>query len=247
MEIYENAWQEAMRRFNYGWRPDKLLGSENVKLLKAEKMNWRGLGLSLAPADISGWEVCGSRSPECTKYCLFETGRGSRNMTRHDGSNPIWMGRIFRTIWFFKARKEFMNRLIHEIDQNQDAAIRLNVFSDWQWERQTPNIFDLFPDTQFYDYTKHFKRMFRARSKNYHLTFSLHENNQNQAHQVLEAGYNVAAVLKGLPQTLFNHPVIDGDEHDLRFLDPSPVVVGLRPKGLLKTSTTEFIHVPEAA
>lgn len=247
MSVYDNTWHEAMRRFNMGWRPAKLLGSENVKLKKAEKMNWRGLGLSLAPANISGWEVCASRSPECTEHCLFTSGRGGKQFIPKDGVHKVWMGRIFRTIWFFKARDEFIRRLMHEIDRNQDAAIRLNVFSDWQWERQFPQIFSEFPNVQFYDYTKHFNRMFRKRPANYHLTFSLHENNHNQAQQVLEAGMNVASVVTHLEGTLFGFPIIDGDEHDLRFLDPAPVVVGLRPKGSLRTIETEFINVPEAA
>jgi len=234
MDIYDNARREAEARFVAGWRPQKLLSNENVKLRKSSKKNWKGLGLSLAPADISGWEVCASRSPECTKHCIFTSGRGAEHFVRRDGSNPIWMGRIFRTIWFFRARDEFMAQLRKEISRNQDAAIRLNVFSDWQWERQFPEIFRDFPDTQFYDYTKHHKRMFRDRPSNYHLTFSLHENNEHYAREVLRAGMNVAAITDEIGGSLFGFPVIDGDDHDLRFLDPSPCVVGLRAKGSLK-------------
>ena len=207
----------------------------------------RGLGLSLTPANISGWEVCASRSPECTRHCLFTSGRGAAHFTRRDGSHPVWMGRIFRTIWFFKARDEFMDRLVHEIDRNRDAAIRLNVFSDWQWERQRPNIFEAFPEVQFYDYTKHFKRMFRPRPANYHLTFSLHEENRHLAPSVLGAGMNVAVVTPNPCGMVFGHRVIDGDEHDLRFLDPAPMVVGLRPKGTLRGTKSRFVQVRNAA
>jgi hypothetical protein len=35
----------------------------------------------------------------------------------------------------------------------------------------------------------------------------------------------------GLPATWHDYPVIDGDTHDLRHLDPKGVVVGLSPKG----------------
>jgi len=247
MNLHDIAWREAMRRFNMGWRPQKLLGSENVKLRKAETKNWRGLGLSLAPANISGWEVCASRSPECTKHCLFTSGHGQAHLVRKTGIQTAWMGRIFRTIWFFKDRQSFMNRLIHEIDSNQDAAIRLNVFSDWQWERQRPNLFAMFPEVQFYDYTKHYKRMFRLRPTNYHLTFSLHEANTHLAGPVLAAGMNVAVVTPTPHGTIFGHSIIDGDEHDLRFLDPAPVVVGLRPKGSLRGTASGFVHLEQAA
>lgn len=243
MDLYDNARREAEARFAAGWRPSSLLGKENVKLKKAEKLNRRGLGLSLAPAQVSGWETCASRSPECTKHCLFTSGRGAPYFSRKDGSNPIWMGRIFRTIWYYRARDEFMAQLRKEVSRNQDAAIRLNVFSDIQWERQFPELFTDFPNVQFYDYTKHFKRMFRDRPSNYHLTFSLHENNQDQAGEVLQAGMNVAAITDSIGGTLFGFPVIDGDDHDLRFLDPTPSVVGLRPKGSLKSG--DFIYETE--
>jgi hypothetical protein len=246
MEKYALARQEAEARFEAGWRPQKLLAAENVKLRKAEKFNWRGLGLSLAPADVSGHEVCASRSPNCTQHCIFSSGHGFRHQ--------VQMGRIFRTIWFFRDRKGFMTKLLGEIQRNQDAAIRLNVFSDIQWERQFPEIMGDFPETQFYDYTKHFKRMFRGRPSNYHLTFSLHEKNEHQAREVLDAGMNVAAVTDQREGKLFGYPVIDGDEHDLRFLDPSPVVVGLKAKGSLRTDpdqemsyVTEIFKLPAAA
>jgi hypothetical protein len=257
MDTFENARREAEARWAAGWRPKSLLGSDNVKLQKASKKNWRGLGLSLAPADVSGFEVCASRSPECTKHCIFTSGRGAPHFTRKDGSNPIWMGRIFRTLWWFRARDEFKAQLHKEISRNQDAAIRLNVYSDIMWERQFPEIATDFPNTQFYDYTKHFNRMFRDRPDNYHLTFSLHENNQSQAKKVLQAGMNVAAITDEIGGSLFGFPVIDGDDHDLRFLDPTPCVVGLRAKGSLKTdlnkemvyeTTRETMElVPEAA
>jgi hypothetical protein len=44
--------------------------------------------------------------------------------------------------------------------------------------------------------------------------------------------------------TWWNHPVIDGDDHDARFLDPKGVVVGLRAKGLACVDTTGFVIRP---
>lgn len=236
-----DAWAEAQARFESGWRPARLLG-DNTKLVKGEKFGYRVLGLSLAPADVSGYEVCASRSDACTEHCIFTSGRGI--MFR------VMWPRIFRNIWFFKDRESFMAQLFKEIESNSDAAIRLNVFSDWQWERQKVkgyrNLMEAFPDTQFYDYTKHFKRMFRpGMPENYHLTFSLHENNQHQAKQVLVEGKNVAAVVNKKEGQLFGFPIIDGDTHDLRFIDPTPSVVGLSPKGsMTKDTSTEMIYEP---
>jgi hypothetical protein len=59
----------------------------------------------------------------------------------------------------------------------------------------------------------------------------------------LAKGYNVAAVFgHGQPETFMGHRVIDGTEHDLRHLDPSPVIVGLDPKGQkAKNDTSGFV------
>jgi len=86
-----------------------------------------------------------------------------------------------------------------------------------------------------YDYTKHFKRMIKylkgSMPSNYHLTFSRNEANDFQTTQVLKAGGNVAVVFrKELPATYKGFKVIDGDLHDLRFLDDKNVVVGLKEK-----------------
>lgn len=47
----------AEERYNSGWRPARLLTGGNTKLEKSE----RTIGLSLAPANTSGHEVCVSK------------------------------------------------------------------------------------------------------------------------------------------------------------------------------------------
>jgi hypothetical protein len=65
----------------------------------------------------------------------------------------------------------------------------------------------------------------------------------------LNAGHNVAVVFstkKGfdLPSEYKGKKVIDGDKHDLRFLDPKGVIVGLRAKGPARQDESGFvIHV----
>ena len=46
---------------------------------------------------------------------------------------------------------------------------------------------------------------------------------------------------KVLPTHWQGFPVINGDENDLRFLDPKGVVVGLTAKGKAKTDTSGFV------
>jgi hypothetical protein len=52
---------------------------------------------------------------------------------------------------------------------------------------------------------------------------------------------NIAAVFKTVPATYMGLPVIDGDETDLRFLDPKGVIVGLKAKGKAKKDTSGFV------
>ena len=63
-----------------------------------------------------------------------------------------------------------------------------------------------FPNVQFYDYTKIFKRMKAYVNgqlpSNYHLTYSLNEDNKELAFEVLKMKGNISAVFrKYLPKT----------------------------------------------
>ena len=65
------------------------------------------------------------------------------------------------------------------------------------------------------------------------LTFSRSERNETDCLRVLNAGGNVAVVFRRppFPRLFWGYPVIDGDANDLRFLDRSPCIVGLKAKG----------------
>ena len=106
-------------------------------------------------------------------------------------------------------------------------------------------IFSAFPYVQFLDYTKNPRRFDRALPANYHLTFSRSEENESTCVELLARGVNVAAVFRNVPDTWNGHAVINGDAHDLRFLDPRGergIVVGLTPKGnKAKRDTSGFV------
>ena len=115
-----------------------------------------------------------------------------------------------------------------------------------QWEKIAPSLFTDFPNILFWDYTKISKRMDDKLPENYHLTFSQAENNRDDALGHTRTGKSVAVVFrvkKGmpLPESYHGRPVIDGDGHDLRFIDPRGVVVGLRAKGRAFHDTTGFV------
>ena len=59
---------------------------------------------------------------------------------------------------------------------------------------------------------------------------------------VAERGGNIAAVFSDkLPKTYIGKKVINGDDSDLRFLDPKGVIVGLSAKGKGKKDLTGFV------
>ena len=262
-----SARAEARSKFSAGYRP-RLLSNGNIKLRKRGTIaeEWFITGLSLAPAKISGYNMCAGSSPECRKFCLFGTGMAPEFMHKQSvGHNSIWATRIVKTLWYMEDRLSFMDRLVLQIGnlakKHDRLGIRLNVFSDRPWETQQVhvdqiqakragvrpgvyrNLMEVFPQVQFYDYTKILKRLDQWHlPANYHLTFSLCEDNTLDATRALFKGYNVAAVMDEMPDRFLGHRVIDGDEHDLRFLDPTPVVVRLKPKGALARSDSPFVQ-----
>jgi hypothetical protein len=230
----------------------KLLTVGNPKLLKGEKKGYLSFVLHLAPADLSGKEVCPKRTAGCTAACLNTAGRGGI-MKKGETTNKIQEARIRRTKLFFEDREKFFNDLTNDIDGAITKAkkmglipvFRLNGTSDLAWEKYEVNgtglnIFQIFPEVQFYDYTK-----VRGRKvsdiKNYHLTFSKADGNDMDVRLALSAGMNVAVVFKVVPSTYLGRKVINGDETDLRFLDESNVVVGLKAKGKAKKDETGFV------
>ncbi len=223
----------------------KLLTTQNYKTTKGEKLGIMTGILYLAPAKISGYEVCPRRSEGCTKSCLYSAGRGA--------FNTVQKSRVAKTKMFFEQRDAFMDQLRKDIKslvnkaskQNMVPAIRLNGTSDIEWTRL--GIIDEFPDVQFYDYTKVLNRVTKERPSNYHITFSKNESNEVECLAAIKAGVNVAVVFdtkKGedLPKTWNGAPVYDGDDTDVRFLDPKGgYVIGLRAKGKARKDQTGFV------
>ena len=228
----------------------KLLSTANPKIQKGTKLGFLSFILHLAPADLSGKEVCPKRTAGCTAACLNTAGRGGM-FKRGENTNVIQKARIRKTKMFFEQRDEFMAQLVKDIKLGIKQAaklgltpcFRLNGTSDLSWEKYTvdgKNIFQLFPDVQFYDYTKVLGRKV-ADYKNYHLTFSAADGNDADVNKAIAQGMNVTVVFDKIPETYKGKPVFNADETDLRFLDPKGVVLGLKAKGRAKKDTTGFV------
>lgn len=219
----------------YADRPELLTRPDGQPKLR--KSIRPAYGLHLAPADMSGWDLCIWRTPLCTENCVLATGGRSRFA-------PIRKARVAKTRFLADHPQAFITLLDHEIraavKRHDGIDVRLNVASDLRWERFAPALVNI-PGARAYDYTKAPASQ-RDPGSGYDLTFSVSEKPTavREALEWLQSGGNVAAVFerpsKGswdglLPDTFLGFDVIDGDATDSRIDDPDGTVVGLRAKG----------------
>jgi hypothetical protein len=229
---------------------------DSAKAVKAQSYGWLNGIHYMAPATMAGvGNLCPHASPACAAACLGWTS-GQAGMVKHDEDlNNVRRSRIEKAVRFMRDRQNYLGDMCHSVIKAERKAshmglqlcLRLNGSTDIAWEGMKfgdafgtywhgRNLYTAFPTIQFVDYTKSKKRaLAHARGElpaNLHLTFSRSETNEADCLDVLNAGGNVAVVFATIPETWHGFPVIDGDAHDLRHLDPKGVVVGLSPKGL---------------
>lgn len=139
-----------------------------------------------------------------------------------------------------------INKLKREAKRkNLQAVVRLNGTSDIEWEKIKVageyTIFDLFPDLQFYDYTKSPNR--KDLPSNYDLTFSYSgvDSFIKFNRQALSNNMRIATVFKIIPSEFMGRQVINGDDHDARFIEDKNLVIGLKAKGKARQDKTGFV------
>jgi hypothetical protein len=271
----------------------KLLTIGNTKTVKGETLGYLTFILHLAPFWQSGYNACPMASSGCAAACLNTAGMGGI-IKIGETTNPIQEARVRKTKMFFESRDEFMTQLVKDIKsaikmakkRNYTPVFRLNGTSDIRWETVSvdgyDNVMTMFPNIQFYDYTKIPNR--RNLPNNYNLTFSRSESNESHVLTALQNNMNVAVVfrkggakvkkiytmeqrlaakakreaapkksktnkgskprkidLSWVPETYLGASTFNGDDSDLRFLDPKGVVVALIAKGDAKYDTSGFI------
>jgi hypothetical protein len=260
MSIYDTSdlWAhvagivETVPLFNK--KPSQLLSiSADSKTIKGEKYG-RLTGIIYgSPANecSPNWTMCAMAiTAQCDKDCLRWAGRGKMPSVTH--------GRIRKTLFLKQHQDEFMAVLVKNINslitkaknKRLEPAVRLCGTWDVKFENiyfwhngEYVTIFDVFPNLAFYDYTKDPSRKV---PKNYHLTFSYSGAEKFQkvmAKQLRKnPAVNIAVVFQGTqPDTFMGRTVINGDDSDLRFLDPTHSIVGLTAKGTAKHSNSPFI------
>jgi hypothetical protein len=220
-----------------------------TKMAKGEQFGVKTAILHLAPFDLSGKNVCPKASKECAALCLNTSGRGQMN--------SVQQARVKKTQYFWTNKNAFLWDLSREIEllknraknQGFKFAVRLNGTSDLPWHRMKVDggstLHELHPDVQFYEYTKVLNYLDHDQ-ENLHFTFSDSGRNDSDIKKAIKKNVNVAIVFQDkLPRKWLQRRVIDGDKHDLRYRDPSGVIVGLIAKGKASrvTGSNSFLKV----
>lgn len=241
----------------------KLISSgNNAKTVKGDSDQYETAIMYLAPFTLAGvGNVCAmAATAKCFEGCLNMAGRG--------GLNSVQAVRLSKTRRYMQDRAGFMVQLVEDLEafvrycqrKQVQPCVRLNGTSDIMWENGHPvvrdgvrhgSVMDAFPEIQFYDYTKIFKRVDKPLPANYSLTLSYSGANPEYASQVLkrvhEGKANLAMVYRSravVERVLADqtYKVIDGDKTDMRFLDPQGgYVVALYAKGKAKHDKSGFV------
>ena len=241
-----------MARFN-------LLTSQNAKTIKGEKRGYKTFVLYLASGDKSlkeygkagGLDVCPNKSRACFTFCLDNAGRGA--------FDAVKLARLVKTKRYRLDPAKFTREV------SQELARKVKWWSSnrpaWQLVLRADGTSDIgigrrichdHPSVQFMDYTKNLQVIRRdckiPYGPNYHLTFSWSGENEQECREALNLGYNVAAPFlpnnksgAWYPPEFLGFPVISGENDDLRFLDPAPAIVALKPKGRAVYDASGFV------
>ena len=247
---------KAQNKTEYsGFKSNNLLSiNADAKTSKGEKIGYLTGILYLAPyKTIPLFNTCAmAEIADCGNACLYTAGRGKYN--------NVQKGRINKTNWFYADKNGFMLRLVKNIKSLVKKAnktgliplIRLNGTSDIKWEnvgfeykgKQYNNIMEVFPDVQFYDYTKIVNR--DNIPVNYDLTFSYSGKPvfKRYIEKAINKGMRLAVVFrdkKKIPAEYMGLPVINGDNSDVRHIDPQGVIIALYAKGQAKKDYSGFV------
>ena len=247
-EVEYNEFQNEMNRLaNIKWKGyDKTIKEVGVSYLGAVAQSAKlrhslyhkvsTYGIYLASADLSGFNVC-PNSEYCKDNCL--NGSGHNRVDRLSKKGTIDRSRTIKTRLLFANKEVFMRIMIHEIEKERKKAenngtffsIRLNCTSDINpiaFTLNGKNILEIFPDIQFYDYTKVINRIALAKKySNYDITWSIDgsEKNREIGLELLKNGGRVAVVYgeNDMPKTWYGYECCNGDETDYRPSDIAPV------------------------
>ena len=263
-EFWQLVRKQAESKLKAATRPngtliwDKLpnLLTTNPKIEKSPDTDEKYLVqiLHLAPSFASLFNTCSKATLGCGTNCLNESGHGQKHMM-HKGTHSVHVARVIRTLIWFRYRDQFKIKFQRELDSQRVKAhklgatpvVRPNGTSDLRFESLWPELFKDNSDVVFYDYTKDIGRNV-SHIPNYSLCYSVSEESTDTSIELAFAnGMNCVVVgrLKrndSKPESYMGRQVVNGDSHDLRFLDQKGVFVILFAKGHAYNDKTGFVR-----
>lgn len=244
----QNPFKAQLKREGLEYR--RVLGESSAKTIKGEKIGYLTAICYLVPDE----KLCPfAQLAGCFDGCLKSAGRGA--------FNAVQAARAAKTAFFRENQRAFMLSMAADTWAHARRAeklgliplVRPNGTSDIPFENiliDGKTIFQLFADVQFYDYTKHPSRNLAGKTAgNYDLTYSFsaitpkpisikgltNRHNQRTA-VVFQKQADIPAEFRGWP-------VVDGDDTDVRHIEPAGVVVALYAKGKAKRDTGGFVQI----
>lgn len=228
-----------------------ILGESSAKTIKGQSIGYLTGIVYLVPDH----NLCPlARAAGCFEGCLKSAGRGA--------FNTVQQARQSKTDYFYTQQQAFLLSLAADVwsiarkakNKGLIPLVRPNGTSDIPYENliiwDNKNLFQLFPDVQFYDYTKHPSRNLDGKTfGNYDLTYSFSAITPKPISiKGLTNKHNsrVAVVFQkqsDIPDTFREWAVIDGDNTDVRHIEPKGVVVALYAKGKAKREDNGFVQI----
>jgi hypothetical protein len=215
------------------------LFSSSAKTAKSIKLGYATAVVYLHPHTSSGLletNLCKYSTKQCREACLVHSGR-------------MWMkaptkARTWKTELYTQAPVLYRLLALYEANRLKYRAqaeglkfgVRMDGTSDTGELLHLYRVFERL-GIKCWDYTKDFKR---ASYLEYRELFTYSHSGSDASErnclELLDMGSTVSVVFRvgrneNLPKMHWGYRVIDGDEHDLRFLDPPRRIVGLRLKG----------------
>lgn len=243
-----NPFKAQLKRENLPYRP--ILGEASAKTVKGEKIGYLTAICYLVPDE----KLCPfAKLAGCFEPCLKTAGRGA--------FNSVQAARAAKTRFFYENQRAFMLSLCADIWSHARRAeklgliplVRPNGTSDIPFENiriDGKTVFQMFADVQFYDYTKHPSRKLDGKTAgNYDLTYSFSALTPKtiSIKGLSNAANQRAAVVflnrADIPQSFRGWKVVDGDNSDVRHIEPQEVVVALYAKGKAKADNSGFVQI----
>ena len=244
----QNPYKAQLKTEGLTYRP--ILGESSAKTIKGQKIGYLTAICYLVPdAKLCPFAI----QAGCFEGCLNTAGRGA--------FNSVQLARANKTHLFYENRRAFMLSLCADIWAHKLRAGRLGLIplvrpngtSDIAFENiliDGKTIFQIFPEITFYDYTKHPSRNLDGKTAgNYDLTYSFSaitpkvisiKGLTNTANQRTAVVFQNRA---DIPETFRGWQVIDGDDTDVRHIEPAGVVVALYAKGKARKEVNGFVQI----